>query len=134
MDIQFKLYAIEMGGWTSWYNSGELVSTGNAPATNLKVGLLNAPDITLNATINGKTYNDIKTQLNTVKEEIINNYKEDVGEEKYNEQVKEYEEKKEEVKEVVEPIIDEIIEAGVEIYETSKNSFDKWYQEWKEEQ
>lgn len=61
MDIQFKLYAIEMGGWTSWYNSGELVSTGNAPATNLKVGLLNAPDITLNATINGKTYNDINS-------------------------------------------------------------------------
>ena len=61
MDIQFKLYAIEMGGWTSWYNSGELVSTGNAPATNLKVGLLNAPDITLNAIINGKTYNDINS-------------------------------------------------------------------------
>lgn len=80
-----------------------------------------------------KTYNDIKEQLTILKEELINNYKEDVGEDKYNEQVQEYETKKEEVKEVVEPIIDEIIEAGKEIYETSKNSFDKWYQEWKEE-
>ena len=61
MDIQFKLYAIEMGGWTTWYNSGEIVSTGKSPATNFKVGLLNAPDITLNATINGKTYNNVNS-------------------------------------------------------------------------
>ena len=80
-----------------------------------------------------RTYNDIKEKLTTLKEEVINNYKEDVGEEKYNEQVQEYETKKEEVKEIVTPIIDEIVEAGKEIYETSKNSFDKWYQEWKEE-
>lgn len=59
MDIQFKLYAIEMGGWTTWYNSGEIVSTGNAPATGIKVGLLNAPDVTLSATINGKKYNNV---------------------------------------------------------------------------
>ena len=57
---KFK-YAIEMGGWTTWYNSGEIVSTGKSPATNFKVGLLNAPDITLNATINGKTYNNVNS-------------------------------------------------------------------------
>lgn len=81
-----------------------------------------------------KTYDDVKEQLDKVKDQILNEYKNTVGEEKYNEQVKEYEENKEDAKEAIEPVVEEVKEAIQEIYEASKNSFDKWYQEWKEEE
>ena len=63
MDIQFKVYAIEMGGWTTWYHSGEMVSGGNAPITNMRIGLLNANGVTLNGVINGTTYNNITSGM-----------------------------------------------------------------------
>lgn len=81
-----------------------------------------------------KTYTDIKEKLTEVKDQIINEYKGSVGEEKYNEQKEQYEQNKEEAKEAIEPVVDEVKEAVKEIYEASKNSFDKWYQEWKEEE
>ena len=81
-----------------------------------------------------KTYTDIKEKLEEAKNQVVDEYKSTVGEEKYNEQKQQYEQNKEDAKEAIEPVVDEVKEAVKEIYEASKNSFDKWYQEWKEEE
>lgn len=80
-----------------------------------------------------KTYNNMKEKLISLKAEITQNYINEIGEEKYNEQVATFNESKETMEESFSPVIDVIVEESRKIYETTKNKFDNWYQTWKEE-
>lgn len=80
-----------------------------------------------------KTYNDIKDKLVNLKASLANKYKEEIGEENYNDQVDTFNESKETMKESFTPVIDKIVDETKELYETTKNKLDSWYQSWKEE-
>ena len=80
-----------------------------------------------------KTYTNIKDMLTKAKEDIAASYKKEIGEEKYDAQIEEFNESKETMKKSFEPVIEVIKEESKEIYATSKEKLDKWYQTWKEE-
>ena len=68
-----------------------------------------------------------------LKDQIKTNYKTDIGEDKYNEQVETFNEGKEKMKESFEPVLDKVIEETKEIYDETVKNLDKWYKNWKEE-
>lgn len=79
-----------------------------------------------------KTYNNIKEELLVLKQEIETSYKNEIGEEKYEEQKAILEENLEIMEESFEPVIDKVIENTKEIYEATKEGLEHWYQTWKE--
>ena len=79
-----------------------------------------------------KTYNNIKEELLILKQEIETSYKNEIGEEKYEEQKAILEENIEIMEESFDPVIDKVIESSKEIYEATKEGLDHWYQTWKE--
>ena len=80
-----------------------------------------------------KTYNNIKDKLVKLKDDLTEAYKNDIGEENYNDQLETFNESKETMIESFEPVIDTIVEESKEIYNTTKENFNNWYQTWKEE-
>lgn len=80
-----------------------------------------------------KTYNNIKDKLIEVKDNIATNYKNEIGQDRYNDQVETFNESKEIMKESFEPVIDVIVEESKDLYNTAKEKLDNWYQTWKEE-
>lgn len=80
-----------------------------------------------------KTYNNIKDKLIEVKDNIATNYKNEIGQDRYNDQVETFNESKETMKESFEPVIDVIVEESKDLYNTAKEKLDNWYQTWKEE-
>lgn len=80
-----------------------------------------------------KTYQNITDKLTELKDTIANNYKAEIGEENYNDQLETFEESKETMKESFQPVVDEIIEQSKNAYEKTKEELNNWYQTWKEE-
>lgn len=80
-----------------------------------------------------KTYTNIKDKLTTLKDNLLLSYKEEIGEENYNDQSALLDESISTLKESFTPVIDTIVEKSKEVYEDTKNKADTWYQEWKEE-
>lgn len=80
-----------------------------------------------------KTYQNVSEKLIELKDSLVNNYKANIGEEKYNEQLDTLEESKETLKESFQPVIDEIVEESKKEYEKAKEEINNWYQTWKEE-
>lgn len=80
-----------------------------------------------------KTYNNVKEKLVELKDNIATSYKDEIGEERYNDQVETFNESKETMKESFEPVVDVIVEESKELYNTAKEKADNWYQTWKEE-
>ena len=80
-----------------------------------------------------KTYNNIKEKLVDLKDQIKINYKNEIGEDRYNDQVETFNEGKENMIESFEPIIDKAAEEAKEIYNETAKNLDKWYKNWKEE-
>lgn len=80
-----------------------------------------------------KTYSNIKDKLIEVKDSIASSYKEELGEELYNEQLATFEESKITMQESIEPVIDTIVEESKKVYADTKEKLDNWYQTWKEE-
>ena len=80
-----------------------------------------------------KTYNNIKEKLVDLKDQIKINYKNEIGEDRYNDQVETFNEGKENMIESFEPIIDKAAEEAKEIYNETVKNLDKWYKNWKEE-
>ena len=80
-----------------------------------------------------KAYTNIKDKLLEVKSNITNVYKQEIGEERFNNQVETFNESKENMKESFEPVIDQIIEESKKVYENTKDKLNNYYQAWKEE-
>lgn len=80
-----------------------------------------------------KTYSNIKEKLVDLKDQIQINYKNEIGEDRYNDQVETFNEGKENMIESFEPIIDKAAEEAKEIYNETVKNLDKWYKNWKEE-
>ena len=80
-----------------------------------------------------KTYTDLKEELSNIKENLLTSYREDIGEENYEEQNKLLDESINTMKESFSPVIDTIVDKSKEIYETTKEKADTWYKNWKEE-
>ncbi len=80
-----------------------------------------------------KTYSNIKDKLIEVKDSIASSYKEELGEELYNEHLATFEESKITMQESIEPVIDTIVEESKKVYADTKEKLDNWYQTWKEE-
>lgn len=86
-----------------------------------------------------KSYTTVKEKAKSLKDSIVANYKEKVGEEQYNQVVDTYEEDKNRIKEAYSPVIDkgkEVYEKakdkGKEIYGSTKEKANSWYQKFKE--
>ena len=79
-----------------------------------------------------KTYNDINEKLTKLKEEVLTLYREEIGEENYNDQNELLEESISTIKESVSPVIDKIAEKSKEVYNNTKEKADTWYKNWKE--
>lgn len=80
-----------------------------------------------------KTYNNIKEKIVDLKDQIQTNYKNEIGEDRYNAQVETFNEGKENMIESFDPIIDKTIEEAKNIYNETIENLDKWYKNWKEE-
>lgn len=85
------------------------------------------------------TYSNIKDKANSLKEQILDKYKEKVGEDSYNDTVDQFNEDKENMKEYTEPYIEKgkeaaekVKEKASEIYENAKDKLSNWYQNYKE--
>lgn len=85
------------------------------------------------------TYSNIKDKANSLKEQILEKYKEKVGEDSYNDTVDQFNEDKENMKEYTEPYIEKgkeaaekVKEKASEIYENAKDKLSNWYQNYKE--
>lgn len=82
-----------------------------------------------------KTYANIKEKLTNIKNTIINEYKENVGEDRYNTIVDAYASGKNDMQEVYDeykPYIEDGKEKGKGFIENVKDKLSKWYQEYKE--
>lgn len=80
-----------------------------------------------------KTYTNLKEQLSDIKDNLLTSYREEVGEENYNDQNKLLDESINTMKDSFSPVIDTIVDKSKEIYETTKEKADTWYKNWKEE-
>lgn len=80
-----------------------------------------------------KTYNNVKEKLTGLKDSALEKYKNEIGEDRYNDQVETFNESKETMKESFSPVIDKVVEESKDLYETTKEKLDNWYQTWKEE-
>ena len=80
-----------------------------------------------------KTYNNIKEKIVDLKDQIQTNYKNEIGEDRYNAQVETFNEGKENMIESFDPIIDKTVEEAKNIYNETIENLDKWYKNWKEE-
>lgn len=80
-----------------------------------------------------KTYTNIKDQLTALKDNLLTSYREEIGEDNYNDQGELLDESINTMKDSFDPVIDTIIDKSKEIYEDTKEKADSWYQEWKEE-
>lgn len=85
------------------------------------------------------TYSNIKDKANSLKEQILEKYKEKVGEDSYNDTVDQFNEDKTNMKEYTEPYIEKgkeaaekVKEKASEIYESAKDKLSNWYQNYKE--
>lgn len=82
-----------------------------------------------------KVYTNVVEKSKEMKNSIINSYKEKYGEEAYNQRVDAYNEGKENMKEVYEiykPGIDKAKEKAKDVYQSTKEKLNNWYQEYKE--
>lgn len=86
-----------------------------------------------------KSYTTVKEKAKSLKDSIITNYKEKVGEDQYNQVVNTYQEDKTRLKDAYSPAIDKgkevyekAKEKGKEIYGATKDRAATWYQEFKE--
>lgn len=82
-----------------------------------------------------KIYSTVKEKTVELKDTLVSNYKDYVGEEAYNTTIDRYEEGKsnlKEVYEIYEPTIETVKEKTKEKYNETKDKVSSWYQEWKE--
>lgn len=82
-----------------------------------------------------KIYSTVKEKTIELKNTLVSNYKDYVGDEAYNNTIDRYEEGKnnlKEVYEIYEPTIDTVKEKTKEKYNETKNKVSTWYYEWKE--
>lgn len=86
-----------------------------------------------------KGYTTVVTKAKQLKDEIIAKYKEEVGEEAYNNVVSNYEEDKNRFQDAYTPYVEKgkdiasgAIEKGKEVWDTTKDKLDSWYQNYKE--
>lgn len=80
-----------------------------------------------------KTYTNIKAKIVELKDQITTNYKNQIGEDRYNDQIETFNESKETMKESFEPAIDKVVEETKEIYDETVKNLDEWYKKLKEE-
>lgn len=80
-----------------------------------------------------KTYNNIKDKLTTLKDDLLTSYRQEIGEDNFNDQQELFDESISTMKDSFSPVIDTIVEKSKEIYEEATTKADSWYQEWKEE-
>lgn len=80
-----------------------------------------------------KTYNNIKEKLTTLKDNLLISYRQEIGEDNFNDQQELFDESISTMKDSFSPVIDTIVEKSKEIYEDATTKADSWYQEWKEE-
>lgn len=79
-----------------------------------------------------KSYEDIKTKISQLKEEIKNQYIEDYGQDKYAQVEQAHEEGKEALTESVESTYSVIVDVTMDFYEETKNKAENWYKNYKE--
>ena len=91
------------------------------------------------ATTAKKSYTTAVEKANELKENILSKYKEQVGENAYNNVVESFQEDKDNLKESATPYIekgkeltDSAITKGKEVVDNTKEKLDSWYQEFKE--
>lgn len=86
-----------------------------------------------------KGYTTVVTKAKELKDEILAKYKEKVGEDAYNNVVSNYEEDKDRFQDAYTPYVEKgkdiasgAIEKGKEVWDTTKDKLDSWYQNFKE--
>lgn len=79
-----------------------------------------------------KIYTNLKVKTIELKDELLNKYKESIGESAYNESVQVFEDDINRLKESTKPTIDYAKEKGQEAYESIKNKASSWYENFKE--
>ena len=79
-----------------------------------------------------KIYTNLKIKTIEVKDELLNKYKESIGESAYNESVQVFEDDINRLKESTQPTIDYAKEKGQEAYESIKDKASSWYENFKE--
>ena len=80
-----------------------------------------------------KSYTNVKEKLTSLKDDLLLKYKNEIGEENYQDQQEIIDESISTMKESFSPVIDTIVDKSKEIYETAKDKTSSWYQEWNEE-
>lgn len=80
----------------------------------------------------GKVYTNIKEKAFELKNTIISKYKEQVGEEEYNNVIQVIEKDTNKLKEAYEPVIDTVKEKSKNTYNKTKDKVSSWYESWKE--
>lgn len=79
-----------------------------------------------------KIYTNLKIKTIELKDELLNKYKESIGESAYNESVQVFEDDINRLKESTQPTIDYAKEKGQEAYESIKDKASSWYENFKE--
>lgn len=79
-----------------------------------------------------KIYTNLKAKTIELKDELLNKYKESVGESAYNESVKVFEDDINRLKESTQPTIDYAKEKSQEAYASIKDKASSWYENFKE--
>ena len=79
-----------------------------------------------------KIYTDLKIKTIELKDELLNKYKESIGESAYNESVQVFEDDINRLKESTQPTIDYVKEKSQEAYEGIKDKASSWYENFKE--
>ena len=80
-----------------------------------------------------KTYNNLKDKVTNLKDELLEKYKQEIGEENYTEQGEIIDESISTMKESFSPVIDTIVEKSKDVYEKAKDKASTWYEEFKED-
>lgn len=80
-----------------------------------------------------KTWQSFEEKLSETKEQLITSYKDQIGEEKYHEQVETFSENYQTMKESFQPVINKKIAKTKKTYENTKEYLNNRYQTWKEE-
>ena len=80
-----------------------------------------------------KTYNNIKDKVISLKDGLLEKYKQEIGEDNYAEQGEIIDESINTMKDSFSPVIDTIVEKSKDVYEKAKDKASTWYEEFKED-
>lgn len=79
-----------------------------------------------------KAYTNVKEKAKELKDSIINKYREEVGEEAYNNTVKAYEEDTDNLKNAYSKVYEKVKEKSSSAYHKAKDHVSSWYSDFKE--